>query len=91
MAWLATALWSSELGNAGAFSIGTRIQARRALEQTAEERGVFVADAPADLIDWSVRPLEPRFRTRDAQPLYVGNRGNAGGAREPSLEGAFGQ
>jgi hypothetical protein len=48
MASLAAALWSRELRNTEAFSIDTRSQAGRAFEQAAEERGIFVADAPAD-------------------------------------------
>src|SRR5688572_26745514 len=84
-------LLSCEVRNAKALAVGARGQTRRALEQAAEERRILVADAPADLVDRRVRPLQPALGILDTKALYVGNGGNTRRLREAALERALGQ
>jgi hypothetical protein len=54
-----------------ALSISAGSQPRGALEQAPEERRILVADAPADLVNRGLGPLEPTLRVLDTQALDV--------------------
>src|SRR3990170_231273 len=74
---------------AAAISAGRH--AGRALEEPAEERGILVADLPADLVGCGIRPLQPALGVLDAQALHVLQRSKAGRLSEAALGGALGE
>ena len=79
---------AGKIGNAKTLAISAGRQAGRMLEQAPEERGIFVANLPADLFDGCVCSLQPAFRIFDLQALDVGKKGQASRLQKASFEGA---
>src|SRR3569833_3002478 len=81
----------SEFRNLEAPPILTWRQSCGPFEEAAEEGGIFVADAPRDLIRGFVGALETALGVLDAQPLHVVDGRVSRRVGEAPLEGSLGE